>query len=188
MRRWLLFALLVAITSIYWGCGKMGQVLAPTESVSIGDDDIAVSTSWSESDGRRHWDAKKNISYKQGGSLVGDKLFRLDVPPYSMSTQENTKIYCDVEEDTQDGNMLLRFHFEPEGLQFSPPAELVLNWDNLEIGDQEALNLLYWNPESNEWEKVSDWNDSSKFYKWNRKGKKISFPIYHFSIYALSKD
>ncbi len=188
MRKWLLFVIVIAVTSVYWGCGKMNQVLEPNESVSNISDDAAGLTSWHESNGRSHWEAEKVISYKRGGSLIVDKVFRLDVDPYSMSTQENTEIFCEVDGDTQEGKLFLQFHFEPEGLQFNPAAELILNWDKLEISDHESLNLLYWNPEANEWQKVSDWNDASNVYKWNRKGKRISFPIGHFSIYALSKD
>ncbi len=188
MRKWLLFAVAIAMAFAYWGCGKMGQVLEPNESVFKDGDDAAVITSWGDSKGRSHWDAKKVISYERGGNLEVDGVFQLQVAPYSMSTRENTKIFGEVDGDTQDGKMILQFHFAPEGLEFSPAAELVLNWSKLEISGHESLNLLYWNPQTGDWEKVSDWNDSSRFYKWNKKGKKISFPIYHFSIYALSKD
>jgi hypothetical protein len=50
------------------------------------------------------------------------------------------------------------------------------------------MNLYWWHPNGAGWVKISSLNDDSGIYKWNKKLKKVSFYIDHFSIYAFSKD
>jgi hypothetical protein len=135
-----------------------------------------------------HWETAQVISYKNGGKLTVDKGLYFQVMPFSMSLQADTRILAEVDFVPTGDSYRLTFHFEPSALAFDPPALVELKWDNLGLPPLETPSLFLWDVASSCWIKISDYNDTSGFYRWDKNGKKVSFFVHHFSLYSFSKD
>ncbi len=189
--RGLLFVTIMVIVGLQLtGCEKMPN--APLADVTQSDDDgmgvdkIAGITAIDELPYDdftivRTWKTSKKINYRKGGWIGKRNIGYLYVPPFSMSSKRNTRIYAQADL-TSKGDLI--FTFDPSGLEFTPNAKLVMNFRELQND-----NVSLWNWNGSKWVKVSNSaaaNDTK--FKWDRGRQRVTFDIEHFSIYLITKD
>lgn len=175
-------SVVMAVVIGIWGCEKMRAPTEPTASIEGKKSNDVTST-------ETFWEASETIEYKNGGKLKIDKLFSLKVKPKSMTDEYNNPVDENITGAVKLDNGELLFNFKPDGLTFNPAAELTLKWHKLDVGEWETINLYYL-PDGKDGQPVliSDSNDDSGRYKWDKANKVVWFEISHFSLYALSKD
>jgi len=195
-----LFALLVVLAVVVFqntGCDRMPTSATPTDEVAVtkdaGNSTAACFPSYRDpyDDVKiiRTWEDDGIISYRKGGWLGSRFSFTLFIHPKTMSTHRDTYLSSKVSLTAE--NELL-FNFAPDGLSFSRPAVLTLNYnllfDKKGFNDNTPLILKWWNPATEEWEIIAKSERSNNYYKWDRGRRNVSFLIDHFSIYLISKD
>jgi hypothetical protein len=186
--RWLQSAVVILISSIgFFGCDSLHAPTQPDINHSV-DEWTNISAANNQDvdaeDQKTHCEAVKKIKYENGGKLKIDKVFSLQVTTKSMNTGTDTEIFGEADL-LPDGTM--RFHFEPSGLHFDPPAQLTLKWQKMDVRENDTLKLYYIMPNGQK-ELISNMNDNSGLFHWDKHGKNVIFEIPHFSLYSLSRD
>ena len=183
----MLFLVVIVLVGLQFsGCSKMPS--APTADVTrvdddgIGADQIAAIQELPYDGFKiiKSWSTTKKIKYRKGGWIGKRNAAFLYIPPYSMSTERDTRIYAQAD---LTSNRELLFTFAPEGLKFKQSATLVIDFKDI---NTDLVSLQWW--DGSNWVKVSDSEDASSKFVWNKRDRVVTFDIDHFSIYLITRD
>lgn len=116
---------------------------------------------------------------KDGGKLVSpDKKVELIIPPGALLTE--TEIRIQPSTNFATGGVGKAYSFEPHGIQFKVPVQLVFNYTNKDMnGDSPQLMALSTQTEKGNWLRLGN-------IKLDTVSKTITGTTRHFSLYAMS--
>lgn len=113
------------------------------------------------------WGGPKNALQFAPGSVPNDVVIDITT--------------CIVKDNPQNDYSVIELDFEPDGLFFSPPAQIVINAGSLNAlrapNHKGVVRLYYFNPDTNEWLLQQEVEI--------KKGK-VTFEIDHFSKFGIS--
>ncbi len=193
--------LLVVIVSVVLlpSCGKIKSPLEPGETISVNDDVSADVQAKKPKKIRNEssWSTYKDINLEAAKKLyvelgvVGVFSFVAYAHSIIPPTQDMSKIRITIQA-TLDLRTFAKgaiiFNFGPEGLQFTPPAELTIKAERLgKLLGRQKFSLYYYDDKQGRWIKKETvttlWSS-----KTSDSEKEVSVEIPHFSLWAISKD
>lgn len=127
------------------------------------------------------------ITTQNGGTLLlnwGSNSNKLVVPKGAVESDVTIEVTVTPIKGNNWGNKSVEFDFSPNGLVFLEPANLTLNYKDLNLefvdggDDVGVVNLFWYNTSTKTWE----FQESSKITH-----RKVNFSIDHFSKYGVSE-
>jgi len=114
------------------------------------------------------------IKFPQGALGTFNNVNGLNLASESMGAV-NIQMYWESEN-------LLQADFYPEGLQFNTPVFIHLSYKDADLSgiNENALAIYYYNPSTDQWEKISDNINTQEDY--------VEGYINHFSRYAIGVE
>ncbi len=194
------FLLIVFVSFVFWpSCGKIKSPIEPVETELINGDasadtqakkakKIRNESGWTLEETVNLEDAKKVYVVMQAGDVFRfTALVKSIIPPTQDMSRIKITIQASLDETTFSREAII-FKFAPDGLLFSPPAELSIRANVLgRLLDRQKFSLYYFDENQARWVKretiTTLWSNKSKETE-----KEILVEIPHFSLWAISKD